>query len=243
MPAYKIKPLPLSKMQLDMGFMTYVRNYGTKKWLGVYTWYIEGGDKHILVDTGADAEFISSYRGLPAEEIMSFEDALATVSLQPADIDLVIQTHLHYDHCGKTKKCKNAKVVVQEQELNFALSPHPIMAVFYYKPFYEDIQFTCVKGACEIEPGIDLIPVPGHTPGAQAVSVDTDEGKVTISGFCCIKENFELTAAESKIWPVLTPGYHTSAVDSFDSAVRIKEMGGILIPQHDLSFSERKTIP
>ena len=243
MPAYKIKPLPLSKMQLDMGFMTYVRNYGIKKWLAAYTWYIEGGDKRILVDTGAEAEFIKSYRGLPAEKIMSFEEALATVGLKPTDIDLVIQTHLHYDHCGKTKACTNAKVVVQEDELKFAQDPHPIMAVFYYKPFYEDIEFTCVKGPCEIEPGIQLIPVPGHTPGAQAVAVDTVAGKAIISGFCCINENFELSEADAKIWPVLTPGYHTSAVDSYNSAVKIKELGGMLIPQHDLSFMERKTIP
>jgi len=226
-----------------MGNLTYLMNYGKKTWVGIYAWYIEGGDEHILVDTGVTANFIRSYRGFPTQEIMSFEDALATVGLSPTDIDVVIQTHLHYDHCGNTRMCKNARVIVQEDELEFALSPHLIMAKPYYKPFFEHLKFACVRGRYEVASGIELIPVPGHSPGTQAVSVETAQGKAIISGFCSINENFAPPSEVAEMWPVLTPGIHTNPMDALDSALMIKELAGILIPQHDPSFVGIKSIP
>lgn len=242
-PMYRIKPLPMLKINVDMGNLTYRMNYGTKIWAGVYSWYIEGGDQPILVDTAGEASFMRDARGIPTKEILSFEDSLSGLGLKPGDINLVIQTHLHYDHCGHTMKCKNAKVVVQEDELRFALAPHPMMANLYVKSFLKDLRFVTVKGACEIVPGIELIPVPGHTPGAQAVAVNTTHGKAIITGFCSIKENFEPPEELREMWPVLTPGTMTNGMDAFDSALRIKGLADILIPQHDPSFAEVKSIP
>src|SRR5512137_957202 len=111
-PNYRIKPLPILKINVDMGNLTYRMNYGTKIWAGVYSWYIEGGDQPILVDTAAEASFMRDVKGIPTKEILSFEDSLSGLGLKPGDINLVIQTHLHYDHCGNTMKCKNARVVV-----------------------------------------------------------------------------------------------------------------------------------
>lgn len=239
---YHIKPLPILKIEGEMGFQTYRMNYGTKIPLGVYSWYIEGADKNVLVDTAVAASYMQS-RGFPAEEVLSFENALAELGLKPGDIDLVIQTHLHYDHCGNTYKCKNAKVVVQEDELKFAFSPHPMAANLFLREFYKDLRFVSVSGYCEILPGIELIPAPGHTPGAQAVSVNTDQGKAIITGFCSIKENFEPPEEVREMWPVLTPGTHTNAMDAFDSALKIKGLADFLIPQHDASFIEVKRIP
>ena len=211
--------------------------------VAAYSWYIEGSDKQIIVDTGLEASFMRDSRGFPTQEILSFEDSLAGLGLKPSDIDLVIQTNLHYEHCGNTFKCKNAKVVVQEDELKFALSPHPVMANLYVKPFFRDLKFVTIRGPCAIVPGIDLIPAPGHTPGVHAVSVNTVQGKAIISGFCSIKENFEPPEEVREMWPVLTPGTHTNAMDAFDSALRIKGLADILIPQHDPSFVGIKSIP
>jgi glyoxylase-like metal-dependent hydrolase (beta-lactamase superfamily II) len=177
-------------MENDMSNLTYRFNFGKKIQLPVYCWYIEGADKHILVDTGADAKMAMEFRGFPAKEIAPFEDALASVGLKPEDIDLVIQTHLHWDHCANTSKCKNAKVIATEDEFLFALSPHPILAPTYKRDLLKDLDFLLVKGQYEIAPGIELIPAPGHTPGTQAVSINTDQGKAIITGFCCIRENF-----------------------------------------------------
>jgi N-acyl homoserine lactone hydrolase len=71
---------------------------------------------------------------------MTFEEALSSVSLTPEKIGIVIQTHLHFNHCYNTRKCVNAKVVVQEDELKFAFSPSPFGG-FYGKELFEGLNF------------------------------------------------------------------------------------------------------
>ena len=243
MKTYRIRPLPLIRMEVDMGILTYRYKYGTKIQAPVYCWYIEGADKNILIDTGANAEMAISYRGFPTEKIMLFEEALASVGLKPDDIDLVIQTHLHWDHCANTSKCKNAKVLVSEDELRFALSPHPITGLSYRKDLLQNLNFVIVNGQYEVAPGIQLIPAPGHSPGTQAVAIDTEQGKAVITGFCCVRENFEPPDEVREVMPIITPGTHLNAIDAFESALRIKGLADILIPMHEPSFVGVKSIP
>ena len=243
MKKYRIRPLPIISMEGHMPVFTYRMNYDQKVKAPIYSWYIEGADKNIIVDTAVEAKFMSDFRGFETEEIQSFDNALASVGLKPDDIDIVIQTHLHYDHCGHTQKCKNAKVIVQEDEIKFALSPHPAMLNLYYRPFFKDLKFYIVQGRCEIVPGVEVIPVPGHSPGAQAVSVDTEKGKAIISGFCSIRLNFEPPDEVKEMWPVLTPGTHSNPLDAFDSALMIKGLADILIPQHEPAYLNVKSIP
>jgi N-acyl homoserine lactone hydrolase len=247
MNTYKIKPLALSIIELDKAVFTYRFNYGVKIRVPIIAWYIEGADKHILVDTSADARLATEFRGFPAEEITSFEEALAGLGLKPTDIDIVLQTHLHWDHCANTRKCENAKVIVQEEELRFALAPHPILAPGYKKNLLTGLNFMVVRGPHEVLPGIELIPTPGHTPGGQSVSVTTARGKAIITGFCCLKENFgppEGAPEEVReVTPVIAPGVHLNAVDGFDSVLLVKGLADIPIPQHEPSFVGLKSIP
>ena len=243
MKTYRIRPLLPMTMELDMGILMYRYKYGVKFQSPAFFWYIEGADQNILVDSSADAELAMSHRGFPAKKIMSFEEALASVSLKPDDIDLVIQTHLHWDHCANTSKCKNARVLVTEEELRFALAPHPLTGGSYKKELLQDLNFVLVNGKYEVAPGIELIPAPGHSPGTQAVAINTDKGKAIITGFCCVKENFEPPEDVRKIMPVITPGTHLNAVDAFESMLRIKGLADILIPMHEPSFIGVKSIP
>ena len=244
MKTYRIRPFALSTCEIDMGVFTYRCNYGKKAKSTSFIWYIEGAEKNIIVDTGSDAKLRADFRGnKQGVDLISFEDALAKVGLKPENVDVVIQTHLQWDHVGNTFKCKNAKVVVQEDELNFALFPHPILAPTYAKYLLKGLNYEVVKGYCEIEPGIDLIPSPGHTPGCQSVSINTDKGKAIITGFCCIKANFEPPEDVKNVTPALPSGGHMNPVDSFESAMRIKEMADILIPVHEPSLIGVESIP
>lgn len=247
MNTYRIIPLPLTIIELDMAVFTYRFNYGKKVRLPITSWYIEGADKRILVDTAADAKLATQFRGIPSEEIATFDDALAGLGLKPDDIDIVIQTHLQWDHCANTNKCKRAKVVVQEEEVKSALAPHPILAPTYKKNLLTGLNFLLVRGGCEIVPGIDLIPTPGHTPGCQSVSINTTQGKAIITGFCCLKENFGPPEGAHEdvieVTPVIAPGIHLDARDGFDSALLVKSMADIIIPNHDPSFAKMKSIP
>ena len=128
---YKILPLILGNIEIDKSAMMYFTHCGTKIKIPIVCFYIKGGDKHILVDT-APASISQKHCPVdPVTDIQSLEDALGEINLTPDDIDIVIQTHLHHDNVGNSAKCRRAKVIVQEDELKFALAPHPLFANLY----------------------------------------------------------------------------------------------------------------
>jgi glyoxylase-like metal-dependent hydrolase (beta-lactamase superfamily II) len=169
-------------------------------------------------------------------KIMEFEDALATVELKPEDVDIVIQTHLHNDHCENTYKCTNAKVYVQQAELDFFKMPHPIDHR-YYSDLLDDSEVITVEGDGEIVSGVRVILTPGHTPGGQSVAVETAKGTAVITGFCCNGNNFP------SVGPAVAPGVHIDAIEAHESAQRVKELADILIPIHDLEVGLKGKIP
>lgn len=234
---YTIHPLVIGANETDQGIMTYLRGYGKRIWIPIYAFYLEGGDERILVDTGLEQfvvpEEVGREYGL---EILEFEDALETVGLKPEDIDLIIHTHLHNDHCENDYKCTNARIVVQKKEYEFFLNPHPLDHR-YYSDLLDGLNVQQVDGDTVLKEGIELIFTPGHTPGGQSVAVQTKAGKAIITGFCCNDQNFPASG------PVITPGVHTNALDAFESTKKIREMADILIPLHDLSVGRQKSIP
>ena len=243
MPVYRIRPLPLASVTQFKNSFTYRFNDGVRFELPIFAWYIEGGTQKVLVDTGANAHHMKKYRNFDAMDINTFDDALAKVGVRAADIDMVIQTHLMLDHCANTHSCTSARVVVQQDELEFALAPHPILAATYVRELFMGLNFQLVKGHTEILPGIELIPVPGHSPGCQAVSINTEKGKAVISGMCTIAENFEPPPGAREVMPVIPPGIHLDAVEAFNSALKIKGMADIIIPCHEPSLVNVDSIP
>jgi len=243
LPVYHIHPLPLVSFVQDLGSFTYGFNLGTKFDLPVFSWYIAGGNERILVDTGADAYHAKMYRGFEALDIYTFEDALLRYGLKPADIDVVIQTHLMWDHCVHTRKCTNARVIVQQDELEYAVAPHPIQAMMYRRELFMGLILQLVNGHTEILPGIELIPTPGHCPGCMSVGVNTEKGRAVISGMCAVDENFNPPLGVREYMPVIPPGIHLDAVEAFNSALKIKGMADILIASHDPALVNVETIP
>lgn len=239
-----IKPLFLGKFKASKGQYTYFVDWEKVIWVANACWYIRAGDKNVLVDTGiAQADFEKYLYGQPYEPAKSFIEALDSVGITPDDVDIVIQTHLHFDHCGHTALCKNAKIIVQETELKFAYSPHALFFGSYSTRFLKDVRFHVIHGDCQILPDIRVIFVPGHTPGTQAVAVDTKEGVAVISGFCSIKENFSPPENMRTRWPILAPGVSVNSLQAFDNAMKIKGLADIIIPNHDVDVAQEKEIP
>jgi len=243
----------LSKVISEKGPMTYLAYYGQPIVRPYVMWYIQAGDKHVLVDSAIEAEDYRNYhpgfKNMPFEPVQSFEEALAKVDCLPDDIDIVIQTHLHMDHIYNTSKCKNAVIYVQEKELNFALDPHPIFEIVYPREVIKKLNFEVIKGDQTILPGIAVMLVPGHTPGGQAVVVDTAKGKAVISGFCSIMENFNPPEdVKTKVspfasYPVIAPGIHTDLFEAYESVLRVKQIADIIIPLHDPDMAAKEQIP
>lgn len=241
---YSIKPLLLGKWEGTKGQMTYFVDWGKSIWSPDVCWYIKAEDKNVLVDTGISGKDFQRYAfGRACEEFMTFEQALSNVGISPEEVDIVIQTHLHYDHCGNTRLCKNAKVIVQEEELKFAYSPHALFYGSYNLGYLKDLRFGIVSGDCQILPGIKVIFAPGHSPGTQAVAVETEKGLAVISGFCSIMENFFPPENMRLRWPVIAPGVSVNSLQAFDSALKIKNIADIIIPNHDFDIAQRKEIP
>jgi N-acyl homoserine lactone hydrolase len=172
---------------------------------------------------------------------------LALWGLTPADIDIVIHTHLHNDHCENDYKCENAAIYVHEKELQRIHDPHPL-DFRYLEDFIEDVeangQIQTVSGDQEIVPGIRVIHTPAHTDGGLSVAVDTAAGRAIITGFCVIMENFdppkEIKAMEMEVIP---PGTHVNTYEAYDIMLRIREMADILIPLHEPGFAAVREIP
>jgi N-acyl homoserine lactone hydrolase len=248
MSQYKIHPMVVGTKIFDKSMMTYQHGQGQTYTIPIYSWYIEGGDQNILVDTGEMHPIQSSDREASINgKIVTFEEGLAKWSLKPEDIDIVIHTHLHNDHCENDYKCSKADIFVHEKELASIHDPHPL-DYRYLEDFIEDVedngQIKPIRQDMEIVPGISVMHTPVHTPGGLTVFIDTDKGRAAITGFCVIDENFnppiEIRAMEMDVIP---PGTHVNTYDAYDIMIKVKQMADLIIPLHEPRFASMETIP
>ncbi len=248
MSEFLIHPIVLGTKIFDKGMMTYQHDYGTPYTIPIFGWYLQGGEKKILVDTGEMNPIISDDREAAiGGKIYTFEAGLDRWGLTPADIDVVIHTHLHNDHCENDYKCTNARFYVHEKELASIHDPHPL-DFRYLEDYIEDVeengQIEVVTEDREIVPGVRVMHTPAHTEGGLSVVIDTPGGTAVITGFCVIQENFsppvEIRAMEMAVIP---PGTSVNPKQAYDVMVRVKEMADILIPLHEPSYAAVDTLP
>ena len=151
---------------------------------GLNSLLIRAGKQTVLVETGMGnklSERMIKFYGQPAQLLAN----LAATGVSPEDIDIVINTHLHFDHCGwntvpdKTGKIvptfPRAKYYAPEGEWQYARRPSERDSISYisdnYDPLVQSGQMTLLKGGEQIVPGISVKTFPGHTACLQAVIV------------------------------------------------------------------------
>ena len=134
MSSLKIRPISTGRfMHAEKSNFTYGVDQGVKIRSTVIMFLIEGAKKKILVDTGgSDPEWASRYHH-PMERSAKEDPlkAIESLGLKPTDIDLIINTHLHWDHCFNNHLFPNARILVQAEELRYAISPLPCHALYY----------------------------------------------------------------------------------------------------------------
>jgi N-acyl homoserine lactone hydrolase len=247
MPAYRIHPIVTGTKLFDKSMMTYQYNQGKPFCIPIYCWYIEGGDRKILVDTGE----MNPIQSLDREKaigggIYTFEEGLARFGLKPQDIDLIIHTHLHNDHCENDYKCINAEIFIRPEELESLHNPHPL-DYRYLEDFMteaeENQQIRLVERDMEIVPGLQVVHTPAHTRGGLSVFLNTARGLAAITGFCVIHENFypskEIRAMEMEVLP---PGTSVNPYEAYDILLKVKKAADILLPLHEPEFSDQRII-
>jgi N-acyl homoserine lactone hydrolase len=136
----------------------------------VFVWTIEHPTGLVLVDTGL------------IEVRPEIEDMSPTPHPEniPRDVVCVINTHLHFDHCGGNRMFPGVPIHVQARELADARS-HDDYTIPGWVDF-DGATYVEHEGEAEVFPGIRLLPAPGHTDGHQVIVVETDEGPHVLGG-------------------------------------------------------------
>ncbi len=245
---FKIHPIVMGTKIFDKSMMTYQYGYGETYTIPIYTWLLEGSEKTILVDTGEMNPIQSKDREASiGGKIYTFEQGLDQYGLNPKDVDIVIHTHLHNDHCENDYKCANARFYVHEKELAAIHNPHPL-DFRYLEDYIEDVeengQIEIVREDQTIVPGVSVMHTPAHTEGGMTVLIDTAQGSAAITGFCVIEENLnpprEIRAMEMDVIP---PGTLVNAYDAYDILLKVKTAADLIIPLHEPHYAGLHTIP
>jgi N-acyl homoserine lactone hydrolase len=140
----------------------------------LYVHVIDHPDARVLVDTG----FTELH---PA--VADFDARLMPLDEQDFDlagIDIVVNTHLHFDHCGGNHLFAGKPFYVQRLELEDARTKEDYTIREWVDP--PGVQYVPVDGEHELLPGIRLVPAPGHTRGMQVVVVETGGRPLVVGG-------------------------------------------------------------
>lgn len=188
---------------------------------GLNSLLVRTGKKNILIESGIGnklSEKMVRIYGQPAQLL----DNLLAAGIVPEEIDIVINSHLHFDHCGwNTVRTDgkiaatfpNAKYYAPEGEWQYARHPSLRDAISFisenYDPLVESGQMTLLKGGEEIIPGISVKTFPGHTAHMQGVLV-TSGGKTA----CYISDLIPTSAHIDLSWGMSYDLYPLETIDS-----------------------------
>jgi glyoxylase-like metal-dependent hydrolase (beta-lactamase superfamily II) len=152
--------------------------------VGLNSVLVRTGEKNILIETGIGnklSEKMAEIYGQPAKLL----DNLTAAGASPDDIDIVVNTHLHFDHCGWNTVRRNdsisptfpnAKYYVQEGEWKHAHQGQRDSVSYLhenYDPLVESGHMRLLKGTQEVVSGISVEVFPGHTRDMQAVIIQS----------------------------------------------------------------------
>jgi N-acyl homoserine lactone hydrolase len=132
----------------------------------------------VLVDTGigeGNAWIEENYQPRNRD----LREALTGANLDPDQVRAIVNTHLHFDHCGQNRGFPGVPMHVQQAELDLALREGHTIVEWVDFP---DARYEPREGDGEIVDGVSVLATPGHTPGHQSVTVRTGDGLVLIVG-------------------------------------------------------------
>ncbi|MGD0626846.1 MAG: N-acyl homoserine lactonase family protein [Thermodesulfobacteriota bacterium] len=237
-----LRPLHVGTIQRDKSIFSYIKNMGTEIEAPVLAWYIEGNGSRILVDTGGhdpvNGQLHPPYTRESGQDPVT---RLAALGVRPEDIDILILTHLHWDHAANIHLFPKAKVFVQREELRYAaapLAPHRWAYEAYPPLVLASERYEVIDGDADIAEGVTVHLTPGHTPGLQGVTVHTYGAVYFIAS-----DNVPLTEmwnAQEKYgaphWPC---AIHVDLEAYFRSLRRMEDLGDVVLPNHDWKTLEQ----
>jgi N-acyl homoserine lactone hydrolase len=140
----------------------------------VYAHLVEHPDARVLVDTGIKELHPA------AADLHPRIRPLSTQDFDVASVDIVVNTHLHFDHCGENHLFAGKPIYVQRRELEDARADDGYTIREWVDA--PGVTYEPVDGELELLPGLRLVPAPGHTAGMQVVVVETGGRPVVVGG-------------------------------------------------------------
>ncbi len=208
-----------------------------------YFFYVlRGGGRTIVVDCGFDP-VAGARRG--RECLTEPVEALRLVGIEPASVETLLISHLHYDHIGNLDAFTDARLLVPERELEFWTSPVARYGGFWHHVEEAEIaqvaaaheagRVTTYGGETEIAPGLTAVEVGGHSPGQQILLVDTASGRLVLTSDAVhLYEELE----KSRPFGVLADLEEMYL--GFETIKRLGEAPGtIVVPGHDPEVTRR----
>ena len=258
---WKIYPLDLGRSEFDQSDATLRRNAG-KKAIGAFiAWYLTDGERKIVVDAGLppleSAMKYHPYTNPTITEDQTIENQLKKCGTTCDEIEMLLMTHLHWDHAGSCEvfKGKKTRIIVSDIEVANAINPCPAHWAAYDAPqlgitpgwmkVLPQIE-TIEMVEQEILPGISMFPTPGHSLGSMSVAVETSDGTYVITGdaVACYENLIGDPAKKQKY--ILNGVYQDMVAmwKSFD--VIMKKIDNQIyhaFPGHDLNILKNKCYP
>jgi glyoxylase-like metal-dependent hydrolase (beta-lactamase superfamily II) len=233
MKKWLVKAIQVGSINLDRSAMTHYKGKGERIKVPIWCAGATDGIHKVIVDTGI--RDLGEYRkSEPGVEQEADQDTVAAVrkimGWEPEEVDIVINTHLHCDHCGSNAKFKNAIFYVQKKEWESAFHPLVPEAPFYDRLCYDKhavnyFQWEFLDGDFQIAPGLKVITTPGHTRGHQSVLFYTEQGVVCVSGdICNVAENVNEN---------LEPNIVVMVPEVYESFQRIRQSSHFILPGHE----------
>lgn len=210
-----------------------------------YLWAIVNDRRCIVVDVGFDA---AEAKARGREHLRCPVASLGQIGIQPKDVENVIITHLHYDHCGNLQRFPSARFFVQDREVAYATGRnmlHDVLRDAYTLSHVQALigavyekRVVFVDRTAEIAPGITVHHVGGHTDGLQIVRVNTRRGWMVLASDAA---HFYANMDISNPYPVL---YSVGdMMRGFETVRALADSPTHIIPGHDPKVLDRFPAP
>lgn len=249
-------PLLTGMHRYDKSLSTRGRGKGTIIDAPILAYLIETANGRILYDVGCDYSKVNDpalraryYENNPAfpfgppemEEEQRIPNRLATLGLQPADIDVVFVGHLHFDHAGGLGEVGGAEIHVHENEFHAAREQAD--EAYFADDFDGHYRWRLTDSEYEPVPGLRALETPGHTAGHMSMWIELPKGPpILLAGDAAdLCENIEHEVAPGLCW-------HDREDLAIESIRKLKktaaETGAVIWPNHDIRFFRtRKSFP